>query len=112
MSFTQLIVILNMDNADKSLTFLTDHGILDKGHVCNTYGGSLHKAKQGNIWYWICYRCLNGMKWNRGKFGVRKASFLDHTHLTIQNVTRMIWNFVYGLNINQCKHLCSISKQN
>ena len=111
MSFAQLSDLLNMDNEHALLAFLTDHGILEKGHVCEFCGGNMHKAKQGNIWYWICYRRVNGVKCNRGKFGVRKGTFLDHTHLTIQNVTRMIWNFVYGLNIDQCKHFCCISNK-
>ena len=64
---------------------MTDHGILAKGHVCEFCGGSMHKAKQGNIWYWICYRRINGVKFNRGKFGERKGTFLDHTHLTINS---------------------------
>ena len=75
MSFAQLNDILSMDNEDKLLTFLTDHGILAKGHVYEFCGGSMHKVKQGNIWYWICYRRVNGVKCNRAKFGVRKALF-------------------------------------
>ena len=111
MSFSQLNDLLNMENEEKLLSFLTEIGIIAKQHICEFCGGNMRKAKQGNIWYWICYRRVNGIKCNRGKFGVRKGTFLDHTHLTIQNVTRIIWNFVYGLDIDQCKHFCCISNK-
>jgi hypothetical protein len=105
LSFAQLDDLLNMDNEQKLLTFLSDIGILANEHVCEFCGGNMRQAKQGNIWYWICYRRVNGVKCNRGKFGVRKGTFQVHTYLSIQNVTRMIWNFVYGLTIEQCNAL-------
>ena len=111
LSFAQLNDLLNMDNEMKLLTFLSEIGILAKEHVCEFCGGNMRQSKQGNVWYWICYRRVNGVKCNRGKFGVRKGTFLDHTHLSIQNVTRMIWNFVYGLTIEQCKQFCCISNK-
>ena len=111
MSFAQLNEMLDMEHEVKLMTFLQDIGIIAKQHVCEFCGGTMRMAKQGNIWYWICYRRVNGVKCNRGKFGIRKGTFLDHTHLSIQNVTRIIWNFVYGLNIDQCKQFCCISNK-
>ena len=84
LSFAQLNDLLNMDNEMKLLTFLSEIGILAKEHVCEFCGGNMRQSKQGNVWYWICYRRVNGVKCNRGKFGVQKGTFLDHTHLSNQ----------------------------
>ena len=70
MSFAQLNEMLDMEHEVKLMTFLQDIGIIAKQHVCEFCGGTIRMAKQGNIWYWICYRRVNVVKCNRGKFGI------------------------------------------
>ena len=70
MSFAQLNNLLNMEHELKSLAFVHDVGIIAKEHVCKWCGGLMLMAKQGNIWYWICYCHVSGVKCNQGNFGV------------------------------------------
>jgi len=62
--------MLDMEHELKLMTFLQDIGIIAKQHICEFCGGTMRMAKQGNIWYWIFYRRVNGVKCNRGKFGI------------------------------------------
>ena len=100
--------LVSMDNEMKLLDFLADMGIIAKYHQCEFCGGQMRKSKQGNIWYWICTRRVNGQKCNKGKFGVRKGTFLDRSHLSIQTVMRIIYNFVCRLSETQCKNFVAI----
>ena len=74
-SFGQLNDLLHMENENKLLIFLKDLGILAKEHFCEFCGGNMRKGKQRNTWYWVCSRCVNGVKCNGGKFRVRKGMF-------------------------------------
>ena len=69
----------------------------------------MHKAKQGNIWYWICYRHVNGVNCNRGKFG--NSKFYRPHSLDNPERSKDDLEFVNGLNIDQCTHLCCISNK-
>ena len=52
----------------------------------------MRKVKQGNIWYWLCTRRVNGVKCNKGKFGIRKGTFFDHSKFCIQTIQRICQN--------------------
>ena len=109
MSFSDLSDLLLFENENKLIDFLTDVGIFPTGYRCEFCGFHMRKVKQINIWYWICTRRHNGIKCNKGKFGIRKGTFLDHTHFNIQTVMRIVWNFVYRLSVSQCKQYAAIS---
>ena len=109
MSFSELSDLLSFEDETKLIDFLADVGIFAKGYRCEFCGFQMRKVKQGNIWYWICTRRVNGVKCNKGKFGVRKGTFFDHTHFSMQTVMRILWNFVYRLTVSQCKQYAAIS---
>ena len=109
MSFSELSDLLTTQDETKLIDFLTDVGIFAKRYQCEFCGFQMRKIKQGNIWYWICTRRVEGKKCNKGKFGIRKGTFLDHTHFPIETVMRIIWNFVYRLSVSQCKQYAAIS---
>ena len=70
MSFSDLSDLLSFEDETKLIDFLADVGIFAKGYRCEFCGFQMRKVKQGNIWYWICTRRGNGVKCNKGKFGV------------------------------------------
>ena len=97
-----------MDNELQLLNFLTDFGLIAKYHQCEFCFGQMRKSKQGNIWYWICTRRVNGQKCNRGKCGIWKGTFLDRSYFSIQIVLRILYNFVCRLSETQCKNFVAI----
>ena len=99
MSFSDLSDLLSFEDETKLIDFLADVGIFAKGYICEFCGFQMRKVKQGNIWYWICTRRENGVKCNKGKFGVRKGTFFDHTHFSIETVMRILWNGLCGTAI-------------
>ena len=111
MSFSQLNELICSEDETNLINFLTEVGIFARFHQCEFCGLQMRKVRQGHIWYWICTRRVNGVKCNRGKFGVRRGTFLDHTHFPIQTVMRIMWNFVYRLSISQCKQYAAISSK-
>ena len=109
MSFSELTDLLSFDNETTMLNFITDMGLIAKFHQCDQCGGQMRKVKQGNIWYWLCTRRVNGVKCNKGKFGIRKGTFFDHSKFCIQTILRICWNFVYRLSVSQCKQYAAIN---
>ena len=103
--FTQLV---SYDNEIGLLQYLTDLGLLNVSQQCVNCGGMMRKMKQGNVWYWICTKRVNGIKCNNHKFSVRKGTFFDHSKYDIQLQLRIIWNFVHRLSIVQCKDFCNV----
>ena len=98
MSFNTFSDLLAMDNETKLLDFLTELGVIAKHYQCEFCGYQMRKVKQRGVWYWLCTRRVAGLKCNRGKFGVRKGTFFDHSHFTIQTLLRIVYNFVCRLN--------------
>ena len=108
MSFNTFSDLLAMDNETKLLDFLTELGVIAKHYQCEFCGYQMRKVKQRGVWYWLCTRRVAGLKCNRGKFGVRKGTFFDHSHFTIQTLLRIVYNFVCRLNEVQCKNFVGI----
>ena len=68
----------------------------------------MRKDKQGNIWYWICYCRVNGVKCDKGKFGIRKGTFLDHTFHHSKRYKNDLELCLWTRYIDQCKKFCCI----
>ena len=109
MSFSDLTNMLSLDDETQMLEFITDMGLIATFHQCEFCGGQMRKVKQGNIWYWLCTKRVDGVKCNKGKFGIRKGTFFDHSKFSIQTILRICWNFVYKLSVSQCKQYAAIS---
>ena len=102
MSFSDLSDLLTTQDETKLIDFLTNVGIFAKRYQCEFCGFQMRKAKQGNIWYWMCTRRERGKKCNKGKFGIKKGTFLI-THFPIEIVMIIIWNFVFK-QITSCSY--------
>ena len=112
LSHTDPCTLLAPDNELGLLAMLQETGVIAKEQQCKFCGGKMHFHKQGNTWYWICTRRVNGAKCNRGKFAVRDGTFFGNSHLPIDTIVWIVWHFLHNLSENQCKQYTNIGKSN
>ena len=96
------------------LDFLADLGVIAKYQTCSNCGDNMRRFfdKSKNQTFWICTKSKNGVKCKGGKFSIRKGTFLQNVHLSIQQVLWYIWHFVHELSVKQCREYMSIGKYN
>ena len=96
------------------LDFLADLGVIAKSQTCSNCGDKMWRFfdKSKNQTFWICTKSKNGVKCKGGKFSIRKGTFLQNVHLSIQQVLWYIWHFVHKLSVKQCREYMSIGKYN
>ena len=111
MSHDTLSRLLDPCNELELLHFLSEAGVIARMQNCNFCGGNMHFYKNGNTWYWICTRRVNGVKCNRGKKSVRDGTFLDKSHLSIQAIIWIVWHFVHKLSEQQCKQYTNMGQK-
>ena len=115
-SIDDLSSLVNGD-FDNLLQFSKDIGIIAKFQHCANCGQNMRCFfdKSKNCHWWICTRTNNGVKCNTtkyGKFSIRKEIFLDHSHISIENVLWYVWHFVHQLIVKQCREYMSVGKFN
>ena len=108
MSYDQLLELLSKEKEIQLIDFLSQIGVIASKQQCEFCGGDMRKMKQGNTWYWICTRRVNGVKCNRGKFSIRNGTLFDNSKLSIQTTLMILWNFLHLLTEQQCKDFCNI----
>ena len=96
------------------LDFLADLGIIAKSQTCSNCGEHMQRFfdKSKDQYFWICTKSKHGVKCKGGKFSIRKGTFLQNVHLSIQQVLWFIWHFVHQLTVNQCRDYMSIGRYN
>ena len=96
------------------LDFLADLGIIAKSQTCSNCGEHMRRFfdKSKDQYFWICTKSKHGVKCKGGKFSIRKGTFLQNVHLSIQQVLWFIWHFVHQLTVNQCRDYMSIGRYN
>ena len=62
MSHDQLCTLLAPDKERELLNLLMETRTVAKEQQCKFCGGSMSIKKQGEYWYWICQRRVNGVK--------------------------------------------------
>ena len=112
LSHKDISTLLAQENEMQLLNFLSEIGVIAHDQQCEFCGGSMHFQKQGNTWYWICTRRVDGVKCNKGKFSIRDGTFFGKSHLPIQTILWMVWHFVHNLTENQCKQYCNLGQKN
>ena len=72
----------------------------------------MRKVKEGEHWFWICRRHVNGMKCQHKKKIIRTDTILGNSHLSIQCILQIIWHFVHHLSKKQCTEYTKVSSRN
>ena len=113
MSIDDFSKLVNGDE-EVLLDFLADLGVIAKYQTCSNCGDNMRRFfdKSKNQTFWICTKSKNGVKCKGGKFSIRKGTFLQNVHLSIQQVLWYIWHFVHELSVKQCREYMSIGKYN
>ena len=113
MSIDDFSKLVNGDE-EVLLDFLADLGVIAKSQTCSNCGDNMRRFfdKSKNQTFWICTKSKNGVKCKGGKFSIRKGTFLQNVHLSIQQVLWYIWHFVHELSVKQCREYMSIGKYN
>ena len=112
MSHDQLATLLRPENEMELVDFLQNTGVIAKSQQCKFCGANMKISMQDKHVYWICYRRVDGIKCNRGKFSIRYGTFFDHSNLTVQNILWIVWHFVHHLTELQCKEYTKIGQNN
>ena len=100
MSIDDFSKLVNGDE-EVLLDFLADLGVIAKSQTCSSCGDNMQRLfdKSKNQTFWICTKSKNGVTCKGGKFSIRKGTFLQHVHLSIQQVLWYIWHFVHELSV-------------
>ena len=93
LSHTDLCTLLAPDNELGLLAMLQETGVIAKEQQWKFCGDKMHFHKQGNTWYLICTRRVDGVKCNRGKFAVRDGTFFGNSHLPIDTIVWIVWHY-------------------
>ena len=110
MSHKELFKMLSNVDEGPMLDFLAGMGVIATEQQCEFCGGNMKRVKDGKTWYWRCSRRVNGVKCNRGKFGVRSGTFVGDSKLAIQHILWFVWHFVHRLSEAQCKQYMSVGQ--
>ena len=80
----------------------TSIGIVAESNTCSLCGGSMRMKKDGNHWFWVCTRRVNGVKCNTGKKSICTGNVFGNSHLSTQEILQIFWHFVHHLSEKQC----------
>ena len=72
----------------------------------------MRMKKDGNHWFWVCTRRVNGVKCNKGKKSIRTGTVFGNSHLSTQEILQIFWHFVHHLSEKQCVQYTNISSKN
>ena len=112
MSYDEFRALLQYDNDANLITFLMEHGLISKQRPCMLCGGNMRTKKDGNQWFWICTRRVNGVKCNRGKKSIRHGTIFENSKLSIQTILTLMWHYVHHMSEKQCAEYTNISDKN
>jgi len=74
LSYDNFMALMNPDNDVQLINVLTQIGVIAETNTCLLCGGSMRKKKDGEHWFWVCMRRVNGVKCNKGKNSVRTGT--------------------------------------
>ena len=72
----------------------------------------MRMKKDGNHWFWVCTRRVNGVKCNKSKKSIRTGNVFGNSHLSTQEILQIFWHFVHHLSEKQCVQHTNISSKN
>ena len=69
-SHSELIRLIQPQNEQEIICVLQDQGIVATNQQCEFCGGSMRIIKDQIIWFWLCSRREQGVKYNKGKLSI------------------------------------------
>ena len=66
-SYDKFMDLINPINDAQLVKLLTEIGIVAASNTCLLCGGSMRMMKDGEHWFWVCMRRVDGVKCNKGK---------------------------------------------
>ena len=112
LSYDNFMALMNPDNDVQLINVLTQIGVIAETNTCLLCGGSMRKKKDGEHWFWVCMRRVNGVKCNKGKKSVRTGTILGNSQLRTQEILQIMWHFVHHLSETQCVQYTNLSSKN
>ena len=112
LSYDEFCELMKPDNDVQLIDLLTQIGVFPACNTCLLCGGEMRKIKEGDHWFWICRRRVNGVKCQKKKKSIRTDTILGNSHLSVQCILQIIWHFVHHLSEKQCTEYTKISSRN
>ena len=112
LSYDNFMALMNPDNDVQLINVLTQIGVIAETNTCLLCGGSMRKKKDGEHWFWVCMRRVNGVKCNKGKKSVRTGTIFGNSQLRTQEILQIMWHFVHHLSETQCVQYTNLSSKN
>ena len=78
--YDKFMELMNQSNEVQLINLLTNIGIIADSNTCLLCGGAMRKVKDGNHWFWVCTRRVNGIKCNKGNKSIRTGTIFGNSH--------------------------------
>ena len=111
-SYDKFMDLINPINDAQLVKLLTEIGTVAASNTCLLCGGSMRMMKDGEHWFWVCMRRVDGVKCNKGKKSIRTGTIFGNSQLRTQEILQIIWHFVHHLSENQCVQYTKLSSKN
>ena len=94
------------------INLLIEIGLIADTNPCLLCGGQMHKFKEGDHWFWICCRRVDGVKCQRNKKSIRTGTIFGNSQLSTQSILQIMWHFFHHLSEQLCVECTKLSSKN
>ena len=112
LSYDKFSSLMQPENDLELINLLTEIGLISNSNPCLLCGGFMHKFKEGDHWFWICRRRVDGVKCQRNKKSIRTGTIFGNSQLSLRSILQIIWHFVHHLSEQQCVEYTKLSSKN
>ena len=112
LSYDKFCSLMQPEHDFELINLLIEIGLIADTNPCLLCGGQMHKFKEGDHWFWICCRRVDGVKCQRNKKSIRTGTIFGNSQLCTKSILQIMWHFVHHLPEQQCVEYTKLSSKN